>query len=158
MVVNSVGKKYAEVDRAYLAGFFDADGAIMAVIEMHQEKKFGFRVRVIIRIAQKNQGFLVDLQKGLGWGKLRINREVYELDIKDQDRVRSFIKLVLPYSKIKNNQLKIGLKILDSSVNSKQNLLEKARLADTLSGFNVRSHGRRLNYTAKIETYFSSND
>ncbi len=33
-----------------------------------------------------------------------------------------------------------------------------ARLADTLSGYNIRSPGRRVNYTSKIQEYFSSND
>jgi len=44
-----------DVERAYLAGFFDADGAIMASIERHAEKRYGFRVRLLIKIAQKNR-------------------------------------------------------------------------------------------------------
>ena len=47
-MVNTVGKGCSEVDRAYLAGFLDADGAIMAIIEKHQEKKFDFRIRIIM--------------------------------------------------------------------------------------------------------------
>ena len=42
MRANAVGKECAEVDRAYLAGLIDGDGAIMAIIEPHSEKKFRF--------------------------------------------------------------------------------------------------------------------
>jgi len=35
--VNPVGKPVSEVDRAYLAGLLDGDGAIMAVIERHSQ-------------------------------------------------------------------------------------------------------------------------
>ena len=45
-MVNTVGKDATEVERAYLAGLIDADGAIMAVIERHKETKFRFRVRI----------------------------------------------------------------------------------------------------------------
>jgi len=46
MRANAVGKKCSEVEKAYIAGFLDADGAIMAFIEPHREKRFGFCVRV----------------------------------------------------------------------------------------------------------------
>ena len=157
-MVNSVGRKLAEVDRAYLAGMFDADGAIMACIEHHPEKKFKFRIRMFIKITQKNKRFLTQLQRQLGWGKVRLNKRVHELDIKSQEHVKQFIVLVHPYSKIKLKQLDIGLKILDSQIETVDDLLTVARLADTLSGYNVRSFGRRKNYTSKIQAYFSSND
>ena len=48
-----MGRILSEADRAYLAGLIDADGAIMASIEKHREKKFGFRVRVTLKITQK---------------------------------------------------------------------------------------------------------
>jgi len=47
-----VGKPVSEVDRAYLAGLLDGDGAVMAVIERHPEKRFGFRVRLEINVTQ----------------------------------------------------------------------------------------------------------
>ncbi len=157
-VVNSVGKKYAEVDRAYLAGFFDADGAIMACIEYHSEKKFKFRVRMFIKIAQKNKQFLQDIQRNLGWGSVRLNRRVYEYNIRNQKHVKQFIRLIYPYDKLKKKQLRLGLKILDHPMDNRDDLIQLARLADTLSGYNVRSQGRRKNYTSKIQAYFSSND
>ena len=51
MNASAVGKNYSEVELAYASGFIDADGAIMACIEKHSEKKFGFRVRVILKVS-----------------------------------------------------------------------------------------------------------
>jgi hypothetical protein len=157
-MVNSVGKKCVEVDRAYLAGLFDADGALMACIETHNELKYKFRVRMYLKIAQKNEQFLRDLQQDLGWGNVRLNRQVFELDIKGQDQIKSFIKLIYPYSRLKKRQLDLGLRIITSKISSIDDLVKVARLADTLSSYNVRSSGRRKNYTAKIQAHFSSND
>jgi hypothetical protein len=44
-----VGKTIPEVQKAYLAGFIDGDGAIMALLERHPAKRFGFRVRVWVK-------------------------------------------------------------------------------------------------------------
>ena len=52
MKANAVGKISNEAGRAYLAGLIDGDGAIMATIEKHSEKKIGFRVRLEIKITQ----------------------------------------------------------------------------------------------------------
>jgi hypothetical protein len=158
MMVNSVGKKIAEVDQAYMAGLFDADGAIMACIEYHKEKKFRFRIRLFIKITQKNQEFLSEIRNELGWGRVRLNRQVYELNIRDQHDVCKFINFVYPYVRIKNKQLDIGKQILSKTIRSRNDLLSVARLADALSGYNVRSLNRRKNYTSKIEAFFSSND
>ena len=157
-MVNSVGKKYAEASRAYLAGLFDADGAIMACIEYHPEKKYRFRVRMFVKIAQKNQEILQELHQELGWGSIRLNRRVYEYDIRDQVQIHDFIHLIQPYCRVKKRQLAIALEILGHPITNKDDLVQVAQLADSLSGYNVRSLGRRKNYTAKIQAYFSSND
>jgi len=157
-MVNSVGKKYSEAKRAYLAGFFDADGAIMACIEKHAEKKFRFRVRLFIKITQKNRKLLDEFQKELSWGSVRKNRRVYDYDIRDQQDILSFVNLIFDYSRLKKPQLKYALKILKAKIKSKEDLMRVASLADALSSYNVRSKARRKNYTLKIKEYFSSND
>jgi len=55
-----------------------------------------------------------------------------------------------PYLKIKKNQSCLALKILNTEIKSKKDLIYKAQLADTLASFNVRSRNRRLNYASKI--------
>ena len=77
-MVGSVGKGCSEVDRAYLAGLFDCDGAIMATIESHKEKKFGFRVRIILQVTQKKPKILQWIYGMLGVGSVRKNRTTYD--------------------------------------------------------------------------------
>lgn len=41
---NSVGNKYSEVFLAYLAGFFDGDGAVMVYFEKNDKLIFNFQI------------------------------------------------------------------------------------------------------------------
>ncbi len=155
---SSVGKGYSAVNRAYLAGFFDADGAIMACIEKHAEKKFRFRVRLFIKITQKTPLVLEKFKQELGFGRIRLNRHVYDYDLQDQQLIYQFIDLITPYVFVKRPQLRLAKQILDTKIENLETLIQVAQLADTLSGYNVRSSTRRRNYTSKIQEYFSSND
>lgn len=76
--VNPVGRIISEVNKAYLAGLFDGDGAIMALIQRHPEKKFGFRIRVIIKITQKDPKILKWIKKEFGIGDVVVNRTTNE--------------------------------------------------------------------------------
>lgn len=158
MVVNAVGKKYSEADRAYLAGFIDADGAIMAYIEPHREKKFKFRIRLEIKVTQKEQATLAHLCEEYGKGVIVKNRSTYDWRIRTRSDVVSLLHLIHPYSVAKQRQVNIALQIAEGEINSKEDLLRIAKLADTLARFNVRSANRRKNHTSKIQEYFSRND
>lgn len=159
-MVSTVGRMLSETDRAYLAGLFDADGAIMACIEAQKEKKFGFRVRLFIKIAQKNQPFLKTIWQQLNWGYIRLNRRVHEYDIRDQKHIQLFIDLIFPYSRLKKKQLEFARKIglANANINKKGDLIKMARLADSLAKLNVRSPGRRKNFAQKILDGVPRND
>lgn len=157
-MVGSVGKGCSEVNRAYIAGLFDCDGAIMACIESHNEKKFGFRVRVYLQLTQKYPDLLQWVQTALDVGHIRKNRTTYDWELKDQHQCKELLMLLLPYMKGKSRQIDIALQILSMTVQTKEDLITVAQLADTLSGYNVRSFGRRKNYASKIQEHLSSND
>ncbi len=157
-MVGSVGKGCSEADRAYIAGLFDCDGAIMASIESHKEKKFGFRVRVILKLTQKNPHLLQWIYSLLNVGYIAQNRTTYDWVVKDQRYCRELLELIQVYSRGKQKQVTLALTILKTSVTSKSDLIHVAQLADTLSGYNVRSNGRRKNYASKFQEHTSSND
>src|SRR5581483_1293468 len=136
-MVGSVGKGCSEVDRAYIAGLIDCDGAIMALIESHKEKRFGFRVRVIIKLTQKNPALLQWIHTVLGIGSIRKNRTTFDWILRDQQHCGDVLNLIQTYSRGKQRQVELALQILQTPVCSELDLLTKARLADTLSGFNV---------------------
>ncbi len=158
MRANAVGKECAEVDLAYIAGLIDGDGAIMALIEPHHEKKFRFRVRIELKVTQKEKKNLVFLPKLLGLGSVRKNRTTYDWITRDQKNLLQILSILRPYSRIKRRQIDIALKIIGTPIGSPRDLVHVARLADALSRFNVRSNNRRKNHTAMIKAHFSSND
>jgi hypothetical protein len=158
MKVNPVGKTLSEVNRAYLAGLVDGDGAIMACIERHPEKKFRFRVRINIKISQNEDRILRWCKRITGFGHIRHNRTQYEWVSCDQKEIRKFLIFLLPYLKVKKSQAKLAIRILDAEVKTLANLIKIARLADALAKFNARSIGRRRNFVKMIKESVSSND
>lgn len=163
MRANAVGKNCSEVDKAYIAGFVDADGAIMAIIEPHSGKRYKFRVRVALKITQHDRAILDWIRKVLGVGIVRANRagdirQTFDLHIRDRAHVQKILENLLPFVRVKKRQTHMALEILSMSINSPEDLINTAKLADTLSGLNVRSKNRRKNYVTKIQEQFSPND
>jgi len=156
--VNAVGKKCSVAERAYLAGLLDGDGAIMACIEKHSEKKFKFRVRIVIKITQKKKSDLEWIKNTFKIGLIKQNKSVVDWIVRDQQSAKSLLKLLIPFLRIKKKQAEIALKILDIRIDSRTTLIKAAHLADSLSRFNVRSQNRRKNFASMIEEYFSPND
>jgi len=148
--VNAVGKKCSVAERAYLAGFLDGDGAIMACIEKHSEKKFNFRIRIVVKITQSKKINLEWLKNSLKIGLIRQNRSVVDWIIRDQQCVEFLLRLINPYLRVKKKQAEIALKILKIDIKSRKNLIKVARLADSLSRLNVRSQNRRKNFASMI--------
>src|SRR5262249_3654029 len=151
MEVNPVGKLLSEVDRAYLSGFLDGDGAIMALIERHPEKRFGFRVRVELKITQFHESDVVWLLELTGIGRVCKNLNTYEWVVRDQRAIAALLDQLQSYVRVKREQIALALQILRHPMESRNHLIEMARLADALSKFNVRSKRRRRNHAAMIE-------
>ena len=155
---NAVGKMWSEAELAYLAGFLDADGAIMALIEKHAAKRFGFRVRVFVKVSQNSSEVLERFKRKFKVGRVVKNRAAYDWIIKDQTHAQMILSVLIPYLQVKKTQARIASNILRRTIRSRENLIENATLADTLSRLNVRSKNRRKNYAGMIKDYVSSND
>ncbi len=158
MKVNPVGKKLSEVELAYIAGFLDADGCIMATIEPHKEKRYGFRVRVTLKITQSKKEIIDWFRMSLVDGSVYRNRTTFDWITRDQKAVYRILQELKPYLKVKKAQSEYAQKIISTIVESKKDFLRIARLADSLSRLNVRSKNRRKNYVTMIKDSFSPND
>ncbi len=163
MDASAVGKMGIEVRRAYLAGLIDGDGCIMATIERHPEKKFGFRVRVEVKITQKENELLYQLAEEFKMGRVKSNkkdtlRETFDWVIRDKSHVISILEFIGPYTRLKKKQIALALEIARKAIVTQQDLTEAAQLADALAGSNVRSKNRRTNYASMIQIPISSND
>jgi len=154
-----VRKIFFEVNKAYISGLLDGDGAIMACIEKHAEKKFGFRVRIYIKISQNNYKILNWCKLTTRMGNVRnVKNDEYEWRIRNQEDAKFLLELLLPYLKIKKRQGYLAKKILNTKIKTIKGLLKIAELADALSKLNVRSQGRRKNFMAMIQKSISPND
>jgi hypothetical protein len=148
---NTVGRLLSKTERAYLAGLIDGDGAIMATIESHKGKRFGYRVRVSVKVTQlhlKDVDWLIPLT---GIGYLRHSVRCFEWIVIDQRAAHWLLSSLAPYVRAKINQVRIALKILNSPIISQASLIKVAQLADSLSKFNVRSKSRRKNFASMID-------
>ena len=92
-----MGKTIPEVQKAYLAGFIDGDGAIMALIERHPAKRFGFRVRVWVKATQLRQNDVAWLCEELGFGRVRRSRKCWEWLVKDQSDAEWLLRAIRPF-------------------------------------------------------------
>lgn len=150
----TVGKDLSsDVTKAYIAGFLDGDGSVSAVIERHAEKKFGFRVRVSLDFYQhKDQIRLLRyLRRVFGEGYLgKSIRNTHKLSLRNQTTLKTILPLLHPFSRIKRNQIRIALRILNTTIREKRDLLKVAQFADELSSHNVRSRSRRKNFSTII--------
>jgi hypothetical protein len=153
-----VGKTIPEVLKAYIAGFLDGDGAIMALLERHPAKRFGFRVRIWVKATQLRQHDVAWLRDELGYGQVRANRECWEWLVKDQSAAEMLLREIRPYVRIKAHQVDLALQILAHRVDSVDDLRQQAEWADALAALNVRSRGRRQNCAAMIQGFVSRND
>ncbi len=163
MKASAVGKRCTEVERAYIAGFLDADGAIMAIVEPHSETRYGFRIRVSLKVTQHDRAILDWVRKKIKVGLIRANRlgtdrQTFDLHVRDQRHVRAVLEMLLPHLRVKKSQAKIAQRVLAYKIKTSQDLLRSARLADSLSKFNVRSKNRRKNFATKVQVHLSSND
>ncbi len=150
----TVGKsRNNNIKYSYIAGFLDGDGAVSAIIERHSEKKFRYRVRVTLDFYQHKSNVVVleYIQAILGEGSLgKSIRNTHKLSIKNQTSLKRILPLLHQYSIIKKRQIELALKILNSEVKSKKDLIKNAKIADTLCGLNVRSRSIRKNDSSII--------
>jgi hypothetical protein len=153
-----VGKTISEVQKAYLAGFIDGDGAIMALLERHPTTRFGFRVRIWVKVTQLRQQDVAWLPNELGVGQVRSSRACWEWLVRDQSAVQWLLCTIRPFARVKAPQIAIALQILEHRINSVADVQVQADWADTLAALNVRSRGRRQNTAAMIQEFVSRND
>jgi len=159
----TVGKiaSLTKVERAYIAGFLDGDGSVMALVERHPEKKFKIRIRVLVEFTQHddNMPILKYLYRKIGSGNInRSLRNVWKYGIKNQRIIEQLLKALYPYSVLKKRQIKLALKILSIRFNTRKSLLRAAILADKLSSLNLRSKSRKINGIKLVKEAISRND
>jgi hypothetical protein len=127
-----------EVNLAYVAGFLDGDGAIMAEIEKRQDLREGIRIRIVVQFSQKttHEFVLEHIQNILdNIGNIhRDNKSGSSLRIKNQEKAQQVLQDLMPFVVAKREQISLALKLLASKATA-----EKIALANQISANNVKS-------------------
>jgi hypothetical protein len=142
-----------ELDKAYIAGFIDADGCINAQIVRRDDYQLKFQIRVSITFFQstKRHWFLLQMQKCIKHGAVlrKRNDGISELSIVGATNVSSALRGVLPFLRIKKKQAELVLQIVSKlrKHQAKQDFLGLCDLADQVGLLN---DSRKRTVTAAV--------
>ena len=144
-----------EVEKAYVAGFLDGDGSVMAHIVPHRECRFGYAIRVVVKFSQHedNNDTLIELKRLCGDGYLsQANKHVRELALKSSRSVERLLRDIGPYVRIKRKQVERALALIEwlKHVQTADEFRQAAELADSISAVNLKSRSRRKHTSQTI--------
>lgn len=147
----------SKLSDAYVAGFLDGDGSIMATVEKRPDRRrFPYRVRLRINFTQheRHRKLIEIIQKFLGdVGAIRREKshQLVELVIQERNSLEQVLKRLLPFIVLKERQAKIALDIIGiyrkATVSLRSSLTEKEYtsillLVRELRNLNSRTGGK----------------
>lgn len=107
----------SEEKRAYIAGFLDGDGCIMAQLVRRKDYIFGYQIRTSIVLYQKtiNERILYWLKTHLKEGYIRQRNDgMSEYTIVGMQSVKKALSILLPHLRLKKQLANAILKIIAS--------------------------------------------
>ena len=140
-VINPAFMKISDFDKAYLAGFLDADGSIYVRLKPNNTYRWKFQISpsVVFYQSSKERKALEGFHKLTKIGYLRDRNDgIVEYTIGDRPSIKKLIEWTMPYLRIKKKQAKLMLRILDKSENvrSAKNFISVAKLIDRFGELN----------------------
>jgi hypothetical protein len=91
-------------EKAYIAGFLDGDGSIMAQLISRKDYRLGYQIRVSCVFYQKSthHEFLLELKEQLGYGYVRRRNDgISEYTIVGLREVQNVLALLYPFLRLK---------------------------------------------------------
>lgn len=130
-----MNKNTTEKEFAYIAGFLDGDGSLMTQIVKNESYKYGYSIRISIVFFQKtsNKWILLWLKDKLKYGTIRDrNDNMSEYCIVSAEPVKIILLTLQGHIRLKNNLLKLVLKIIEDKRNIKSidDFIEVCKLVD----------------------------
>ena len=127
-------------EKAYIAGFLDGDGSIMAQLVSRKDYKLGYQIRVSVVFYQKSthQEILLWLKEQLGYGYVRRRNDgMSEYTIVGLREVEHVLTLLYPFLRLKKALAKdvLGL-IKQHPPQRKMTVSQLSKLVDKTASFN----------------------
>lgn len=145
-------------EKAYIAGFLDGDGSIIAQLVHRKDYRLGYQIRISVVFYQKttHQEFLLWLKKQLNFGYIRARRDgMTEYTIVGLREVELVLTLLYPFLRLKKNLAGDVLKIIKSHPKqrkmTKAQLIKLSALVDKTARFNYSK--KRTVTSAKVITF-----
>ncbi len=130
-------------EKAYIAGFLDGDGSIMAQLVARKDYKLRYQIRVSIVFYQKmvHQKFLLTLKERLGYGYVRVRNDgMSEYTIVGLREVEYVLTLLYPFLRLKKALARDVLSLIKQHPEQRKmtvaKLISLSRLVDKTATFN----------------------
>ena len=145
-------------EKAYIAGFLDGDGSIMAQLVKRKDYKLGYQIRTSIVFYQKtvHQDFLLWLKGRFGYGYVRArNNGMSEYAVVGFREVEYVLQLLYPFLRLKKQLAQDVLHLIakhpeQRKLTAKQ-LVCLSKLVDKTAKFNYSK--KRTNTTGEVITF-----
>ncbi len=148
----------SDAEKAYIAGFLDGDGSIMAQLVYRKDYRLGYQIRVSIVFYQKtkHRKILVWLNNKLKYGYVRNRNDgMSEYTIVGLSEVKEVLTILYPYLRLKKELARVVLSIITKHPPSRKMTAKKlmmlARLVDSSGTFNYTK--KRTNSSKVVEAY-----
>ncbi len=141
---------------AYIAGFLDGDGCVMAQLVRRKDYIYGYQIRTSVVFYQKSRN-----QKILHWLKSRLkigyirhrNDDMTEYTIVGLKEVAGVLKTLLPYLRLKQKLSEQVLKLIKAHPKkmTPEELVRLSTLVDNTAKFNYSK--KRTNTSETVRLY-----
>ena len=143
-------------EKAYIAGFLDGGGCIMAQLVYRKDYIFGYQVRTSIVFYQKkkNQEILSWLKRQLCYGYLRERNDgMMEYTIVGFKEVKEILLLLFPYLRLKKKLAQKIIELIDTHPKrmTEEELIRVSRLVDETAAFTYSK--KRKNTTVVVKEF-----
>ena len=150
-------------EKAYIAGFLDGDGSIMAQLVRRNGYKLGYQIRVSVVFYQKtiHQEQLLWLKEQLGYGYVRARRDgMTEYTVVGLGEVKDLLTLLYPYLRLKKALAAGVLAIIAQHPTQRkmtsQQLIRLSRLVDQTASFNYSK--KRTNTSTQVIAFLRTHE
>ena len=146
---------------AYIAGFLDGDGCVMAQLVRRKDYIYGYQIRTSIVFYQKskNQRILHWLKGQLQSGYIRYrNDDIAEYTIVGFKEVDIVLKRLLPYLRLKKELARHIIRIIETYPKrmTPKELVRLSKLVDRTASFNYSK--KRTNTSKSVWSYLKESN